>query len=582
MSQKELAALVASRTSRKRTAPSSHSSSTRSEPKSIIEIHISNDSSSKRACRGVENKVEVQERQQEEPENLGPAPPLTEEEQQRHNEYRSSCSIFLQDLPCFKLQQARQIPKCRECRRRNAVPGGEGEGSSGNDVYCRFYEFRRLQYNDKGDLGVAGFPNPYSEPTPEDYAIWQPDGKTAPTSGFMDIQVCRYILLHAGDQFCYLWRQEAEALRLHENPDGTIAWKKAVQGIREICDVCDTTLFNYHWTCRKCGFGVCLDCFKDRKDGKQPLRRAENALRKGCDEYHWLLCTDFSGPQEHAVTELMLTQIIAGDALNVLGRMLHEVRTLWQVPQVCGCLLSKQSVDDAQLDELIQDMIKESQLKQHTSFSSLATEQKLHQQQRLEQLHAKKLEFARERGIDYVPGRVWTKETLGKDPITTAFDNFKHINFLRKGLAGLRRFLPPRAMTLAHSTQLAPGVPHEWLCDGKLLRLTDAMHPDNRVLYQEVWKCGQPVMISEVARSLNLDLWHPQAFCRDFGDKPNDLINCLNGNLVPNQPMRHFWEGFQCITKRLLDANGKPMLLKLKDWPPAMTLPRYCPPGSQI
>ncbi|KAH8293007.1 hypothetical protein KR054_004872 [Drosophila jambulina] len=566
MSQKELAALVASRTSRKRTVPST----TRSEPKSIIEIHISNDSSSstaKRACRGVENKVERQELQPE-PENLGPAPPLTEEEEQRHNEYRSSCSIFLQDLPCFKLQKAHEIPKCRECRRRNAVPSTEAEGSTGNDVYCRFYEFRRLQYNDKGDLSVAGFPNPYSEPTPEDYAIWQPDGKTAPTSGFMDIQVCRYILLHAGDQFCYLWRQEAEALRLHENPDGTIAWKKAVQGIREICDVCDTTLFNYHWTCRKCGFGVCLDCFKDRKDGKQPLRRLENALQKGCDEYHWLLCTDFSGPQEHAVTELMLTQIIAGDALNVLGRMLHEVRTLWQVPQVCGCLLSKQSVDDAQLDELIQDMIKESQLKQHTSFSSLATEQKLHQQQRLEQLHAKKLEFARERGIDYVPGRVWTKETLGKDPITTAFDNFKHINFLRKGLAGLRRFLPPRAMTLAHSTQLAPGVPHEWLCDGKLLRLTDAMHPDNRVLYQEVWKCGQPVMISEVARSLNLDLWHPQAFCRDFGDKPNDLINCLNGNLVPNQPMRHFWEGFQCITKRLLDANGKPMLLKLKDWPP--------------
>ncbi|XP_017117375.1 lysine-specific demethylase 3A [Drosophila elegans] len=576
MSQKELAALVASRTSRKRTVPSTATSpmSTRSEPKSIIEIHISNDSSStKRTCRDVEHaNVKVDQAQQQEEENLEQLPPLTQEEQQRYNDFRTSGSIFLQDLPCFKLQQAQPavgsspIPKCRECRRRNVAPK-EGETSAVHDVYCRFYEFRRLQFNEKGELGVVGFPNPYSEPTPEDTAIWQPDGSTAPTSGYMDIQVCRYILLHAGDQFCYLWRQEAEALRLHQNPDGTIAWKKAVKGTREICDVCDTTLFNYHWTCRKCGFGVCLDCFKDRKEG-QRLRRVETATQKGCDEYHWLLCTDPSGPQEHALTELMLTQIIAGDALNVLGRLLHEVRSLWQVPQVCGCLLSKQAVEDAQLNELIQDMIKESQLKQHTSFSSLASEQKLHQQQRLEQLHAKKLEFARERGIDYVPGRVWTKETLGKDPITTAFDNFKHINFLRKGLAGLRRFLPPRAMTLAHSTQLAPGVPHEWLCDGKLLRLTDAMHPDNRVLYQEVWKCGQPVMISEVARSLNLDLWHPQAFCRDFGEKPNDLINCLNGNLVPNQPMRHFWEGFQCMGKRLLDANGKPMLLKLKDWPP--------------
>ncbi|EDW59388.1 lysine-specific demethylase 3A [Drosophila virilis] len=551
----------------------------RSEPKSIIEIHISNEiNSSANSCKrpNLETGPQTDMEQQQEQQNN--VIELSIDEQQRDTDNRTSCQIFLQHLPCFKLQQLTTltpIPKCRECRRRHApssaaaAAGGANSSSSSNsnnnDIYCRFYEFRRLQYNAAGELSVAGFPNPYQEPTSVDYAIWQPDAKTMPTAGFMDIQVCRYILLHAGDQFCYLWRQEAEALKLHENPDGTIAWKKAVQGIREICDVCDTTLFNYHWTCRKCGFGVCIDCFKDRKEGLQKKRRLET--QRGHDEYHWLLCTD-DEQQQHTLPELMLTQIIAGDALNVLGRLLHEVRTLWQVPQVCGCLLSKQQVKDEQLTQLIQDMIKESQLKQQTSASSLATAQKVQQQQRLEQLHAKKLEFARQNGIDYVPGRVWTKETLGKDPITTAFDNFKHINFLRKGLAGLRRFLPPRAMTLAHSTQLAPGVPHEWLCDGKLLRLTDPMHPDNRVLYQEVWKCGQPVMISEVARSLNLELWHPQAFCRDFGDKPNDLINCLNGNLVPNQPMRHFWEGFQCMHKRLLDMNGKPMLLKLKDWPP--------------
>ncbi|XP_067647679.1 lysine-specific demethylase 3A [Eurosta solidaginis] len=511
---------------------------------------------------------------------------LTAEEEERDRELRASRATFLQHLPCFKLQRNknihntsstgnasdtndnlttsnRNIPRCRECRRRNSHGGAE--------VYCRFYEFRRLQYNEAGDLLVAGFPNPYTDPTPEDIRIWQPDEQSVPTAGWMDIQVARYILLHAGDQFCYLWQQEAEALRLHENPNSVIAWKKIVQGLREICDVCDTTLFNFHWTCDKCGFGVCLDCFKDRKEQRScHRRRTADKAQRGHDEYHWMLCTATTPiHKNHELRELMLTQIIAGDALNVLGRLLHDIRAMWQVPQMCGCLLSKQKLPvDTELGALIQDMIKESQLKQQTSASSLATEETLRKQARMEELHEKKLEFARARGIDYVPGRVWTKQTLGKDPITTAFDNFKHINFLRKGLAGLRRFLPPRAMTLTYSTMLAPGVPHEWLCDGKFLRLTNAMHPDNRILFQEVWKCGQPVMISEVARSLNLDLWRPEAFCNDFGDKPNDLINCLNGNLVPNQPMRCFWEGFQCIKKRLLDSNGKPMLLKLKDWPP--------------
>lgn len=39
------------------------------------------------------------------------------------------------------------------------------------------------------------------------------------------------------------------------------AWKRAVLRVREMCDICATTMFNTHWTCEACGFGVCLDCF---------------------------------------------------------------------------------------------------------------------------------------------------------------------------------------------------------------------------------------------------------------------------------------------------------------------------------
>lgn len=47
---------------------------------------------------------------------------------------------------------------------------------------------------------------------------------------------------------------------------GKIAWKRAVIGVREMCDTCDTTLFNIHWTCSKCGFVVCLDCYHSKSD----------------------------------------------------------------------------------------------------------------------------------------------------------------------------------------------------------------------------------------------------------------------------------------------------------------------------
>lgn len=52
----------------------------------------------------------------------------------------------------------------------------------------------------------------------------------------------------------------------HFIPDGTVTWKRVVQGVREMCDVCETTLFNIHWVCHKCGFVVCIDCYKFRKN----------------------------------------------------------------------------------------------------------------------------------------------------------------------------------------------------------------------------------------------------------------------------------------------------------------------------
>lgn len=87
-------------------------------------------------------------------------------------------------------------------------------------------------------------------------------------------------------------------------------------------------------------------------------------------------------------------------------------------------------------------------------------------------------------------------------------------------------------------------------------------------MFQDQWKRGQPVIISDVSKFLNKDLWTPESFARDFGDEKNDLINCMTGNIVPNQPMRKFWEGFDHFSKRLKDEKGNPMLLKLKDWPP--------------
>ena len=150
----------------------------------------------------------------------------------------------------------------------------------------------------------------------------------------------------------------------------------------------------------------------------------------------------------------------------------------------------------------------------------------------------------------------------------------KHVelkHFVRRnyGTALARREKVTQAV-LPHSqsNKLFPGVPHSWLCFGKLLHLHDPLHVGNYKIFQEVWKRGQPVLVSHVSDKLNKSLWSPESFSKDFSDLKNDLVNCMTGRLLSNQPMKKFWDGFEHVNKRLKDEKGNPMLLKLKDWPP--------------
>ncbi|XP_016059271.1 PREDICTED: lysine-specific demethylase 3B isoform X3 [Miniopterus natalensis] len=236
---------------------------------------------------------------------------------------KQSGEPFLQDGSCINV--APHLHKCRECRLERYRKFKEQEQDD-STVACRFFHFRRLIFTRKGVLRVEGFLSP-QQSDPDAMNLWIPSSSLAEG---IDLETSKYILANVGDQFCQLVMSEKEAMMMVE-PHQRVAWKRAVRGVREMCDVCETTLFNIHWVCRKCGFGVCLDCYRLRKS--RP--RSETEEMGDEEVFSWLKCAK---GQSHEPENLMPTQIIPGTALYNIGDMVHAARGKWGIKANCPCI----------------------------------------------------------------------------------------------------------------------------------------------------------------------------------------------------------------------------------------------------
>ncbi|KAM9027381.1 lysine-specific demethylase 3A isoform 2-T5 [Ara ararauna] len=523
---------------------------------------------------------------------------------------QQSGEAFVQDGSCNNI--APHLHKCRECRLDSYRKNKEQKDST---VFCRFFHFRRLQFNKHGILREEGFltPNKYD---PEAISLWLPLSRNVVG---LDLDTAKYILANIGDHFCQLVISEKEVMSTIE-PHRQVAWKRAVRGVREMCDVCDTTIFNLHWVCSKCGFGVCVDCYRMKK---KSLHEDDDS-----DTFSWFKCVK---GQVHEPENLMPTQIIPGKALYDVGDIVHSIRTKWGIKANCPCAnkqfkaLSKPTLKEDSKQNLVPG---ERSSLQHNSFV-LSPQVTTHDPPLKSAIGSKQ-----SASVNTPPSLSWlsnlTSGNVNKEnkekllvpipknenkPLQTlpslakpaaALQTFNsailtpvsnnNTGFLRNllnssggktdnGLKSTPKILDdifaslvqnrtitdlpkkPQGLTIK-PTIMGFDTPHYWLCDNRLLCLQDPNNESNWNVFRECWKQGQPVMVSGVHHKLNADLWRPESFRKEFGQQEVDLVNCRTNEIITGATVGDFWDGFEDISSRLRTEEGEPMVLKLKDWPP--------------
>ncbi|KAG9469604.1 hypothetical protein GDO78_020118 [Eleutherodactylus coqui] len=520
---------------------------------------------------------------------------------QKLKRLQASGDCFVQDGSCNDI--APHLHKCRECRLDRFGRSKEQRDAA---VFCRFFHFRRLYFNKHGLLREGGFltPNKYDA---EAINLWLPLVNSVVD---LDLDTAKYILANIGDHFCKLVMSEKEVMATVD-PQKQVAWKRAVRGVREMCDVCDTTIFNLHFVCPKCGFGVCVDCHRMKK---------KSMNNEGVETFAWLKCCK---GQLHEPDNLMPTQIVPGKALYDVGDVVHSVRGKWGIKSNCPCSNKHQK-------PLPRPAVKEEPKQSSSSSdpsdgspqpSKLPTQDPLSGSSKAPSsslsgplswlTNLPNTNVNKENKDNLFTSALKTENkalpsfaSFGKpasalQPFSSSILSPMSSNssgFLRNLLnsssvkpeggekstpkllddifASLVQTKPPSdPVKVSHGLAVQPSLmgfntPHYWLCDNRLLCLQDPTNKSNWNVFRECWKQGQPVMVSGVHQKLNTDLWRPESFRNEFGDQEADLVNCRTNDIITGATVGDFWEGFEDISKRIKNDAGDPMVLKLKDWPP--------------
>ena len=357
-----------------------------------------------------------------------------------------------------------------------------------------------------------------------------------------------------------------------------IAWKRMVQGVREMCDVCETNLFNYHWACGRCGFVVCVDCYHDRKDNhirtwpNTQHSEGENnggnsngessgnnssadgttkeALNKydQKDKFNWLLCTNKT---QHELDKLMLTQIITGDTLEKVYDKLKSYQ-----PETTSNVIKEESKDNlGNVD--VNKVEKDAKSTPNSDEKDLTNES--------------------DKDI-----KVQDNITAKEDSSSSDKSKSCHLqHYIRQSETdyvwnGSHR-LPKKSFSLVETKSTYSGVGHTWLCEGFVPRIdantidVNQTQVDKTVsLFKEVWRRGQPVVFSDVYRKMDLSLWAPNRLAEEFGDIRTEFVDAVSGVNLGNHLLRKFFEGFSVTSRRTVkNKNGKSAIVRLSDWPPS-------------
>ncbi|CAM4714841.1 unnamed protein product [Caretta caretta] len=474
---------------------------------------------------------------------------------------------YLQSVPCMALPNC--IERCCACASKDgmgAVPPEEEEEPV--ETFCRLLHFRRLTFSDSGELSVDGF-STLDEAEGESLCLRISSRERRAQDISISLSLAKYLLSVLGDQFCEAIRRDREAWLWAQGENERVsAWRRG-KDVQQACDACRHGLFNTHWSCSSCGFQLCSECYRTKRERASPARAEESVQSAKCVQ-----------GQGHDVLSLIPAQFIPTHVLAELWKLMHEVQVKFDIESHCPCrlsILSKSLTDNTRGGQ-------KAEMGNLTPLLQPACNGETDGSREIKEESPDSVHPLSEPGPK---GTVQTS-TLCELLTSTAVRLCLGQNGIRMAFAPVSPALPSdnritnildsiiaqvveRKIQEKHSecelrspSPPEPQVSHCILAPGGLLWLHDPNHSCNYKLFQEHWRQGQPVLVSGLQKTLKRNLWEPESFCHEQREQEVQAVNLRSQPGWTRISSKDFWDGFASSAKCLETENSEGNLLKLE------------------
>ncbi|XP_055676325.1 lysine-specific demethylase hairless isoform X1 [Falco peregrinus] len=499
----------------------------------------------------------------------------------------------LQSVPCTALPES--IPRCCACAAR-AVGHPEAEEEEEEDSpesTCRLLHFRRFAFGDGGELSVDGFFT-LGEAEGEMLQLEAAGPERGSRSAGSSLCLAKYLLGVLGDPFCEAVRRDRDTWPGGPGrPEGVTAWRRR-EGAPQLCDACQRSFFNSHWSCTRCGFQLCPDCHRSRREADSH------------EDLVWL--PECIPGQDHPLASLIPTQFIPTCVLTRLWKLLHEVRVKFSIESHCPCRegagehsLAEPPGSRQELPGVAVPILPPS------SDAQADTSQPIKEAESPE-------------GGPPSPGQppprgavqtttlcdllasTAVKLCLGQDgvrmafaPVSPALPSDNRLTSILDSI--IARVVERKIQERQAGGELSPPGPpasHCILAPSGLLWLHDPSHTSNYKLFQEHWRQGQPVLVSGLQKRLEGRLWGPESFRPARGEQAVEAVNLRVPASRVRMSSQEFWDGFTASAASPEMEQGGGDLLKLEsgfgdmelcraaNLSASLPLPEYCGPTGRL